>query len=233
MVWGMALPGNFGEFFPDGDFVGWDEELAKYFDNEMPAERKALFESPRLSSYIYYAAENFVNEPGLKRPGLPPFGPIAAHEAPRRFAAEKKYAALGSFVKLTGRILAVDGRLKELIENCEPGVHHFFPIEIVMPKLIVYPNRYFIMAIGQFIDSFSPEQSEPTAWRRDGDAHFFFDESTKLMPKLALSLKTFGDAHLWRERRMSNELICFSDTLIAEINKSGLRLPMHCKLREI
>ena len=31
MVWGMALPGSFGDFWPGGDYAGWDDELTEYF----------------------------------------------------------------------------------------------------------------------------------------------------------------------------------------------------------
>jgi hypothetical protein len=233
MAWGMALPGNFGEFFPDGDYVGWDEALAEYVNNHMPAEQKSLFQQTDSYSYNYYVAEKLVSEPGLKRPGMPPFGPIAAHEAPKCFKTVKKYASLGSLIKLTDRILAADGPLKDIIERFEPGVHHFFPIEIVMPKDVVYPKKYFVMAIGQYLASFSPEQSDPASWKNRIEGYYGFDEGKKSMAGLALSKQVFGNAHLWRERRMLSELICFSDQLMSEITHSGLRLPKHCKLKEI
>jgi hypothetical protein len=233
MVWGMASPGRFGDFFPDGDYVGWKEELVAYFNNRMPTEKKALFDPPHVASYIYYAAENLISEPGLKRPDLPPFSPIAAHEAPKRFVTEKQYASLGSLIILTGQILAVDAPLKEIIERFEPDAHHFFPIEIVMPKKAVYPKQYFVMAIGSYLDSFSPERSDPASWENRIEGYCSFEEEKKLMSGLALTKQIFGAAQLWRERRMLNHLICFSDQLMTEVARAGLRLPKHCKLKEI
>ncbi len=231
MVWGMALPGRFGEFFPDGDYVGWDEALAQYFDNQMPAEQKALFDRPTHQSYARHVAEKFTSEPGLKRLGFPPFGPIAAHETPKAFEAEKKYASLGSLIKLTDRILAVDGLLKDIIERLEPGVHHFSPIEIVMPKKVVYPKQYFVMAIGNYLDSFAPEQSDPDSWTHQLHEYCSIDEGK--LSGLALSRQAFGRAQLWREHRITSELVCFSDQLMSEITSAGLRLPKHYKLKGI
>ena len=231
MAWGLALPGRFGEFFPDGEYVGWDEVLAEYFDNEMAAEQKALFDRPGHSSYAFHVAEKFTSEPGLKRSGYPPFGPIAVHEAPKRFETDKKYTSLGSLIQLNDRLLAVDGLLKVIIERFEPDIHHFFPIEIGMPKKVVYPTKYFVMAIGRYINSFLTQQSEPTSWRHDFGEYNIVEETKKGMAGLALSRSTFGNAHLWRESRVSNELLCFSDQLMAEINRSGLRLPKNYKLK--
>lgn len=236
MVWGMPLPGNFGDFFPDGDYVGWDEELDGYFNNKMPAEQKRFFDHPP-PSYNYYVAQKLISEPGVKHPGMPdqpPFGPIAPHEAPKRFETVKKYASLGSLIKLTARILAVDAPLKDIIERAEPGVHHFFPIEIVLPKNVAYPKPYFVLVIGQFLDSFSPEQSNPKSWRDSGiEGSYFFDSDKKSMSGLALSKQKHRNAHLWRERRMLTELVCLSDDLVDEITRSGLRIPKHYKLKVV
>jgi hypothetical protein len=231
MVWGMALPSSFGQFFPDGNYVGWDEELAAYFDDKMPADQKALFERPSHTSYARHVSEKFTSEPGLKRPGFPPFGPIVAHEAPKRFEAEKQYASLGSLIQLNDRILAVEESLKDTIERFEPSAHYFFPIEIVMPKKLVYPKQYFVMAIGQYLDSFSPEKSDRASWAHDWQEYCSIDEGN--MSGLAMSRRAFGNAHLWREHRITNDFVCFSDQLMFEITRSGLRLPKQYKLKEI
>lgn len=94
MVWGMALPNSFGQFFPDGYYVGWKEELVEYFENKMPAEDKARFDPPNTALHVYHVSEKFTNKPGFKRPGFPPFDPVAVHEAPKRFEAEKNMCRL-------------------------------------------------------------------------------------------------------------------------------------------
>ncbi|MCP4090608.1 MAG: hypothetical protein GY746_12595, partial [Gammaproteobacteria bacterium] len=44
MVWGMREPGSFGDYFPDGDCVGWDEKLSWYYANEMSDAEKTEME---------------------------------------------------------------------------------------------------------------------------------------------------------------------------------------------
>jgi hypothetical protein len=239
MVWGMALPGSFGPFFPNGDYVGWHDDLKNYFKNEMPNEEKALFVENGWF-YASYAMSKFAHDPGKQMPDYPPFTPIEPHEAPNRFVLQKKYLSLGSLINTESRILAVDEPLKDIIERFEPGVHSFFPLEISMPYrenyqtyFENYPKQFFILAIGQYIDSFSPEQSDPGVWKEMRPGHFQYVDDEKSMSGLALSKHAFGSAHLWRERRMAIPLICFSDQMMAEITAAGLRLPKRYRLKEL
>jgi hypothetical protein len=241
MVWGLSMPSSFGDFFPNGDYVGWDEELTRYFNEEMPAEEQALFGESgtgsivKTRSYIHFVAEKFKNEYGSnKLGGLPPITPIEAHETPKRFETVKTYTSLGSLVKLTNRILAVDETLKDIIERLEPGVHHFFPLQITIPKKQAYPKRYYVMAVGQYLDSFSPEKSNEGSWRdRTIGYYTAFDETKKYLAGLAFSKSVFGKAHLWRERHLISPEIIFSDELQAEIAKAGLRLPKHYQMKAV
>jgi hypothetical protein len=232
MVWGLALPSSYNAFFPGGDYVGWREGLLAYFQNEMPAEQKDLFYNAL--SYPSYVSNKFSAEPDKEGSSeRPPFSPAEPHEAPMRFTLRKKYSKLGSLIETQDQILSVDEPLKDIIERFEPEMHRFFPIEIIMPGNEDYPRRFFIMAIGQYLDSFSTEHSEPNLWR---DSEFgtliIYRKDKESMSGLALSKRIFGKAHLWRERRMSPNLVCFSDSLMREINDAGLRLPPHYRLKE-
>jgi hypothetical protein len=233
MAWGLDLPCAFGQYFPDGNYVGRDEQLAANFD-KLPAEQKALYghDSVYGSSYSYYVYEKLTSAPGFQRPGLPPFGPIEAHEVPKRFETAKTYKALGSIIQLNNGILAVDADLKRIIEHFEPGMHQFFPIEIVMRKNVAYPKPYFVMAIGQYLDSFSPEQSDPACWTQH-EGYSSVSVDTWLMSGLALSRQAMGRAHLWRERRITTDLYCFSDDLMSEMKRLGVRIPKPVKFKEI
>jgi hypothetical protein len=238
MVWGLSMPSSFGDFFPHGGYVGWDEERTRYFNEKMTSEQKALFGNGAGIQEIMYhnfVAAKFKNEYGSnKLGGLPPITPIEAHESPKWFETKKSYSSLGSLIILASGLWAVDETLKDIIERFEPGVHHFFPLQITMPKKQAYPKRYYIMAIGQYLDSFSPEKSNERSWRdRTMGYYTAFDETKKYLAGLAFSKSVFGKAHLWRERHLISPEIIFSDELQAEIAKAGLRLPKHYQMKEM
>ena len=237
MVWGMSMPSGFGEFFPDGEFVGWRECLKTYYGTQMPEEQKALFDDGRgngANRYAYHVSEKLKREPGsCLSQHYPPFGPVEPHETPKSFRTAKRHASLGSLVALNDSILAVDEALKGIIERLEPGVHRFFPVETSMPGGAAFPRAHHILFIGRFFDSFSPERSDYGSWRPDGPDHYFHEPNKKGMAGLAFSRAIFGDAHLWRERRMSSLLTCLSDELRTEIAKARLRTPKLCQMKEI
>lgn len=252
MVWGMSLPSNFGEFWPDGDFEfdakardgRWSERLRLYYLAQNPDEQRRLFDygdnhvGYGTGNYGNFVVGKFTRERGTVRPGspdYPPFRPVEPHEAPRSFATEKSYKTLGSLIELNDGVVAVDEALKTIIERLEPGIHQFFPIEICMPRGQIYPGQYYTMVIGRFIDSFLPESSKGYSWSGYGQEYpniYSYKESNKGISGLALSAANFGNANLWRERSFTNILLCFSDALRAEIEKSGIRVPNSYRMME-
>lgn len=240
MVWGLNLPTGFGEFSPGGDFEGWRERLKDYYLGQTPAVQKELFDyrgdSPANAAHFYpgYVAGKFIQEIGTKD-GVdrPPFTSIKDHEPPLAFTTRKRYQSLGSLFMLADRIFAVDEALKGIIERLEPGVHRFFPIEIRMPEDQIFVASYYILVIGNYRDSFSPENSRVGAWRADGSSRYFHEKDKRGMAGLAFSKLAFEGAHLWRERRMSSLLTCISDQLQSEIASSGLSVPKIYRMMEV
>jgi hypothetical protein len=247
MVWGMSLPSGFGEFWPLGDFEydtktresGWSERLSAFYREQNPERQKALFEYDDTDGnaahfYSGYVSGKFKSELGTREGSdRPPFTSIESHEPPQSFHTEKAYKALGSLIMLNSGILAVDEALKLIIERLEPGVHQFFPIKITMPRGVVFHKPYYVLVIGQYHDSFSPEYSKEGSYRKNGDYSYRHAEAKAGVTGLAFSKGVFGDAHLWRERRMGQRLTCFSDEIQAEITKAGLRTPKHYRMMEV
>lgn len=237
MVWGMRLPDNFGEFWPSGEFEydpeekesRWPDRLRLHYLAQTPEEKIRLLDYRGLEDgrntagwaageYKHSAWGKFKYEVGTKNgPDSLPVTPAEAHEAPSTFDTEKIIEKLGSLIKLNGMILAVDEALKDIIECLEPDVHQFFPIEIRMPKGRVFPRNYYTFVVGRYLNSYSPEHS---------------DESKKNMVGRSFSRAAFGSSHLWRDRRFPL-VNCFSDELIDEISKAGLRLPKIYKMKEV
>jgi hypothetical protein len=173
MVWGVVEPGSFGDFFPNGDYVGWKEGIKRYFDEEMSAEQRAAHDNWDVS-YRGDVARKFTED----------MGPLEPHERPSEFRMMEARKSLGSLILLTGRLLAVDATLQETIETLEPGVHQFWPLRIKLPKGNDFPGAYYGMVIRRFIDSFVPEQSDA---RQSEDVFFAKGPTKKDYGNLAFS----------------------------------------------
>ena len=221
MVWGVLEPDNFGDFFQGGDYPGRNEEIKRYFDEEMSAEQRAAFDNWDVS-YKENVSRKFTED----------MGPLEPHERPSEFRMMGARKSLGSLVLLPNRLLAVDATLKEIIESLEPGVHQFWPLRITQPKGNEFPSPYYGMVIRRFIDSFVPEQSL-FQQASEGSSAFFARFPTKGIGDLTVLKRASAGAHLWRERRLLQPNIFLSDELQAEIVRRGSRLPRHHQLKVI
>lgn len=225
MAWGVMEPSGFGEYFPDADYVGWHEAIRAYYATEMSDEEKAamgMADRVLLSSF----SDMFIEDRG----------PIPPQIAPTHLHCRKSYKSLASLLLTENRLLAVDGRLKAVIEALEPGVHRFWPIRITMPRGKEYPEPYFVMVIRQYIDSFRLDATERDVWKKTygNDNQFRVRFPTKkYVTGLAFSAEAIGGAHLWREQRLIDPRVFISDELQGEISRLGLRIPKHFRLREV
>lgn len=168
MVWGIASPTGFGDYFPGGDYVGWEECLKDYYDSEMSDAEKAEMGMEDRILYSKFSSKFIADK-----------GPLKPHERPTEFRTRETRKSLASLIELSDQLLAVDEMLKGVIEGLEPGVHQFWPIRIVMPTGKEYPVRFYGMVIRQLLDSFSPEQSEEGSWYRREYGLCFVQVSTK------------------------------------------------------
>jgi uncharacterized protein DUF1629 len=220
MVWGLVEPNGFGDFFPGGDYVGWEEGIKRYFDEEMSAEQRAAYDNWDVA-YRGDVSRKFAEEGrGLLEP----------HELPSEFRMREARKSLASLLLLTNGFLAVDAMLKEIIETLEPGVHQFWPLRITLPKGQEFPGPHYGMVIRRFIDSFVPEQSNVR-----GSEDFFRANGPykKDYGNLTVSKSVVAGAHLWRERRLRMPNVFLSDELQAEITRRGLRIFKHHQLKGI
>ena len=223
MVWGVADPSGFGDFFPGGDYVGWNDDIKKYFNEEMSPEQRAVFDNWDVS-YRGEIVRKFVEDRGA----------VESHERPAEFRIRETRKSLGSLIKVSNRLLAADESLKEIIEELEPDVHQFWPLRITMPMGREYPVPYYGLVIRRFLDSFKPELSDEGSWSKTefGRYHVSMPEKKRFCG-LALSQSVFDGCHLWREKSLRTPEIFMSDALQAEIDRRGLRIPKHYKLKEV
>jgi len=130
---------------------------------------------------------------------------------------------------LESQLLAVDESLKTIIKNIEPDPHRFFPLAVKMPKGKLYPQKYFTLVVGRYLDAFSPVDSAPKAFTEPSPGRFVPFPSNGL----AFRKDIFDGSYLWRDRSFREDLLCFSDELKAQVDKAGLRIPKLYKLKEI
>jgi hypothetical protein len=234
MVWGVVVPYSFGDFRPEGECVGWDERLDAYFHKEVTEAGRPYLLGPFLSrpaSYRSHVGRKFREELGSTRADMVPLELPLPHEWPEEYRTAKTHDKLGSLIEIDG-LLAVDDRLKALIEEVEPGVHEFRQIRITMPRGKDYPIPYHVLLIGQFRDSFRADMTEGTGWNRKPDSPRIHDTKAGFAAA-AMSSEAIAGAHLWRERKLVEPKICLSDELQGAIAKAGLRMMKHYKMKSV
>ncbi|NJM81903.1 MAG: hypothetical protein HC844_04830 [Tabrizicola sp.] len=172
-----------------------------------------------------------------------PIAPPEDHEWPTDFRTTwptPTYAKIKSLLDMYGGggILVVDQALKDLIESLEPGVHTFRPVKLTTWDAEEFPGQHFILLIGQFIESFSPQDSDPEAFQSEFSTlnnrnRYSSMGGKERCARLAFSRTAFGGAHLWRERCLRSPNVFFSNELRAAISKAGLKIPPLYRMKEV
>lgn len=222
----MKLNSGFGDYFPDGSFAEWDEQLRQFSKNGLSDERRqAILQSKR--SYRGWISNAFKQEIGAPWGGTNVICPLD-EELPKVFRTVRSYRTLASLIKLNDGLLAVDSDLSAIIEDLEPGLHRFWPIRIEMPNGVTYPSVYFGMLVGRFLDSFMPKESDPAAFRTGElleDTYFLRAAASDTFSGVVFDGKVIGGSHLWRERKLLSISLLLSDTLKSRIDAANLRVP--------
>lgn len=244
MVWGMYLPNGGGPYGPYGEDEGkvdvwgdgWHYRLMKDYQHLLSDAQKAFYGDAR--KYAFRVAEKFLYETGHKQPGPDDLvvTPIMDHEPPRFYQIEKGYTELSSIISLDSRRWAVDGAVKAIVERLEPGVHKFYPLEIRMPRGKVYPVQYYCLVVGNWLQSFSPEDSAQDVFKayESGKIKWFsINGDKKSINGLALRKSVHKGAHLWRERGFNEWLLCLSDEISADFSSAGLMLPKYYRMKSV
>lgn len=229
MPWAIELPTVFNDFAPSGEHEGYREQLAAYH-----ATATELDECEKwVNDYRARVVHKFHYEIGIPRPHEPPLTPIKPHEWPLVFKLKKPRKRLGSLIEMPNQILAADDALKAIIEELEPGVHQFNPIQVLSSKREELWGKYHVLVISRFLTSFRPEQSNPELLKNQPHpVPIFF--IPQVYAQMAMSAAEIQNAHLWRERgAFGGRNIFISDTLQSAIAKAGLRIPPHVRAKPV
>jgi hypothetical protein len=135
-----------------------------------------------------------------------------------------------------GLILNVSARAKAVIEQFEPGVHQFLPVEYVDIKDRFLENRYFLFICNR-IDSLDRERTtmvlrKGTVWRPARDLVRRGEEipagiDPDAPSKMVFNLNQIGNAHLWHDKHLDMGGAIISDEIadaFIAANLTGLRL---------
>ena len=245
MVWGIQFASEFNEFCPRGNFRGYDEALAMHFGAELipgyPPTYRFISARPvdgagqpyrTFVDYTYHLSEKFHTEIGAARPHHPPLTPVQPHEWPMEYVYERIYKRPAAITKFTNRMYAVEEGLRDIIERLEPGVHQFNPIRVLLPKGVEHPVKYHMMTVGRWLHSFSLPDSDPASLRDvDSTDPLVFPDDKKGYAGVAMRDSVIGEAHFWCEKNLRGPTFLISDTLKAEVDKAGLRLPPHRQMK--
>ncbi len=213
MVWCLEFPAQFGRFFPHGGYVGWEEALERYYMQELSEADRQTYDN-RYAKYASIAAQKFSSTTD----------PILDHEWPQEYHLDRDYKRLGSISNSQNGIMWVESALKDLIEALEPGVHHFRPLRLLTRTGEVYPGDYHVMAIGQNLNGFDPEGSDPDCIKWSERSQKFNVYTSDLKGMAFNSGVVFGK-HIWREKGVTVPYICLSDALVQEIRARDFLMP--------
>lgn len=224
MAYGFDVSVSFGRFFPDGDFLGYDEQLKTRFDETLA---KGKPEHKFFNEFRWAHVENMHHGTSF----------IADDWLPKRYVLHKRYSSLADLINLSAGI-AVSAPLRDLIEKLEPGKHQLWPVELVYHSGEPYPGEYSMLRVLSQLDAFDKERSDPSCWERPVRVVKITDPKESHAHGIALSQSVVAGHHLWRgffsaESGIAGFDFYVSDTLKLAIEGAGLRTMPFRQLKEV
>ena len=98
-----------------------------------------------------------------------------------------------------------------------------------MPKGVEFPKSFYAMVVGQFLDSFRPNASDPEFYKEVSSGSLYSGkkyDKKDCLSGLVMAREAFDGAHLWRERRLYSPNIFLSDELQGAINPHSPSRPL-------
>lgn len=139
----------------------------------------------------------------------------------------KKYAGWASSGE--GACL-VDDRVKELIENIEPGVHRFHPFALRLPDGTPMRGPHYLLNCCTRVDAVDPERSEVTRRGEDGinpkngrPKYWGYDLITLQQPKMKLVLRreVVEGRAMWFDHRLG--ALFFADPIVQGMRSQDVK----------
>ena len=141
---------------------------------------------------------------------------LEAHEVPDKVILQKKAKLIDAFLSRGGVFLVSDG-LRGLIEDMDPGVHQFFPLEVEFPRGNLPDKKYNIMNVTVQKDTIIPDM---THVEKFADRHFLLKD---FQNKATFSPESQKGAHIWREKQIVGGRCFISTNLMQAIQSNGFK----------
>lgn len=168
-----------------------------------------------------------------KLPGRVPIGqgyPVIPDSAPKAVLWKSKSKLPPDYALGNNSVMLVSSRFRDLVEQFEPGVHQFIPVDMYESKTTAeaFDQFYWFVACN-LIDSLDPKRTTVT-WDGEYDVIYngmrrgawYFDSEATPPQKPVFSLRAIGYHHLWRDPYWGRKLVHCSDEFGEAIIAAGL-----------
>ncbi len=144
------------------------------------------------------------------------------------FRCKTGHKAIYDLVGLYGWY-GVNQRVREVIEELEPGIHQFIPTTVLKKNGEPFnDDTYYILNICQIVDAIIIEESD--VYKKEGKDFYTGEYHYRLLPDPTLTFfmiqfdkELVAGKHLWRgKNHLPTRTFC-SDELIERFNKEGFK----------
>ena len=205
MAWGATYPLGFGSLAVCGTFRGHFEQLQEIWMSTPPDERP--FQSVNghqmdVNNRLHGNGET-----------------LQQAEIPKVYLVERKPPFFADIMKTENRIIVVSKRMRALIEELEPSVHFFFPIDFEFKNGNIIEGEFFIFSPQNYLNSLKYEECDiDKESSRPPKRYAFNDEfSKRSAKKMVLDEPKIQGLHVWRDKAVYSPDLFISDELQDEI----------------
>ncbi|SDX10858.1 hypothetical protein SAMN05444358_10348 [Ruegeria halocynthiae] len=158
MTWGVLFPYGSGDYSPEAaQFVSYEEKIERHFNEVLTDEERAEYDD-WVVKFRSRVGEKYFSKGAV----------FEDFEKPTQLVLPRTPKNLASLFFVVRGFTVVEAALKEIIERLEPSTHQFWSVDVQLPRGKKPAKDYFFMVIGQHLDAFLPEKSNPEAWNDAG-----------------------------------------------------------------
>lgn len=110
-------------------------------------------------------------------------------------------------------LYSVSDRLRDLIEEIEPGIHQFEPLSLITKRGVLIDQRWF----WQVCRRLDTVDSDKTTWR-----YRTFWSPTENSSRLVLDPVRAAGVHFWRDKHLIDPILLCSDLAKSRIEAAGM-----------